>query len=156
MKVFALCLLIWLSAGLQATVAPAIAFGPVLPSFPVIVICAFSAWLSPAGTVVAGFFAGLFQGAVGGVSMGAYVISRTLLGLALGRWNELEYEPGPIATGIITAVSTLLVQALMLVLAPPRDLIEFGFATIGSAIYNGVLAIPLFALLAWAFPRSRR
>jgi rod shape-determining protein MreD len=156
MKVFTICLLTWLAAGMQATLAPAIALGPVLPSFPVIVLCTFSAWLSPVGSVVAGFFAGLLQGAVGGVSMGAYVISRTVLGLALGRWNELEYEPGPIATGIITAVSTLLVQALMLVLAPPRDLIEFGFATIGSAIYNGVLAIPLFALLAWAFPRSRR
>ena len=88
--------------------------------------------------------------------MAAYVVTRTLVGFVVGWFAGMEFE-GNIAVGfIVTAAATLTTQLTFLLLNPRGAIFASVLATIGSAMYNGVLAIPLYALLRKVLDSPRR
>ncbi|RYG35557.1 hypothetical protein EON81_12365 [bacterium] len=146
---------LWLAGGCQATLAPRLGIGGAVPDFPIIVLAVLAPWLPRSGATVLGFFAGLVHGAVAGANLTAYAISRTLTGFGLGSMSSLELEPSVLLAMITAAIATLIAGLISLFLAPPPALTPFILATIGSAIYNGVLAAPAHLILGrLAFPRD--
>jgi len=140
-------LLLWFAGGFQGSVAPHLAIGGVMPDFLLIVLgCVALGGTRKSGSVT-GFFAGLIQGAVAGANIAQYALSRTLVGFFVGWFSTLEYDSNATVALVVVAFTTLTSQLLLMFMAPPPRIFAFLLATIGSAIYNGVLAMPLFALL---------
>jgi rod shape-determining protein MreD len=141
----ALCL--WLAGGFQASLAPRLAIAQVAPDFVLIVLGSVSILSSRRAGTVSGFFGGLIEGGLAGANLTQYVISRSLAGFLTGWLTAWEFEATVIVAFFAVVACTLEAQLLLLFLAPPTRIFAFLLATIGSAIYNGVLAMPLFALL---------
>lgn len=135
-------------AGAMQPLAPRFGFWGMQPDFLLAMLAPLSLLATRRGGLLLGFFAGLIGGALPGANMAHYVISRTVGG-ALGAWvRSLGVEHGPI-TSAATAISmTIAAQLVLMFLAPPARIGAFLGATMGSAVLNGLLAIPLFALIS--------
>lgn len=147
---------LWFAGGCQATLAPSMAIAGASPDFLLIALVVMAPWIARKGATLMGFAAGLLHGAIAGANLTAYVVSRTLAGFFLGSLSPLEMESSVPLSSILAAVTTICVGLVSLFLAPPAAIGPFLLATIGSAIYNGVLAVPVHLMLVWlAFPRER-
>lgn len=148
MKIVAAVLLLWLAGGCQQALAPRVGIAGASPDFVLIAVSVLALFLNRRGGALVGFFGGLVQGAMAGANLAQYVVTRTLAGYGIGWLAMLEFEFNPLVALVVTAASTLFAQLLLMFTAPPPSIAHFLLATIGSAIYNGVLAVPLYALLA--------
>jgi len=138
---------LWMAGGCQQSLAPRMAFAGLSPDFLLISLGCLGLCGSRKSGAVTGFFAGVIQGALAGANMAQYVVSRTLSGFLLGWLNTLEFDANAVVAFFAVFATTILSQLLLMFLAPPPRIIAFLLATIGSAVYNGVLAMPLFMLL---------
>lgn len=138
---------LWLAAGLQAGLAPYLTVLGAAPDFPLIVLTVVCLFASRTAATCLGFLAGLLYGAVAGANLAHYVISRTVTGFGAGWANAIGFEPNVWVAGLAAAVGTLVSQLLLLLLAPPASIPAYLGDTIGSAMVNGVLAMPVYALL---------
>lgn len=148
---------LWVAGGLQRSVAPHLAFGAVTPDFLLVAIGTLALYGSRRSGSIMGFFGGVIQGALAGANMTAYVISRAIMGFAAGSLTALEFEISPLVNAFVVAVGTIGAQFLLMFIAPPASIGPFLLATIGTAVYNGVLAIVYHVLLRRVLnPPSRR
>lgn len=148
MKVFfAALVLLWLAGGCQQAMAPHLALGPVMPDFPLIVVGTLGLFSSRRGGTLLGFFAGLVHGGVIGANLASYTLSRTVAGFLVGWFNDLEFETNPIMAFIATAFLTITANLIHMFGAPPSAIMPYLAATIGVAVVNGVLAMPLYLVL---------
>ncbi len=147
MKVAFVIVLIWVAAILQQALPPHLAILSFRPDFLLVTTVCLSLCMSrPAATGV-GFAAGLLSGAIIGANMTHYIISRCFAGF-VGAWSRrLRFTMNPAVVGLTTAAVFVLAQTLFMFLAAPKNIVGFLGDTIGSAMYNGVLAIPLYALI---------
>jgi rod shape-determining protein MreD len=139
--------LLWFAGAAQSAVAFQISAGGISPDFPLIVVVTVGLFTDRRSGSILGFLAGVIHGAIAGGHMAAYTITRTVIGFLAGWFNGLEFEGNIAVAFIVTAAATLCTQFTFLLLAPRGAILPFLLATIGSAMYNGVLAIPLYALL---------
>ena len=138
---------IWLAAILQQAVAPRLSILGMRPDFLLVVLTPLSLWVPRSTAAILGFFCGFFQGAAAGANLTHYVISRTVAGFA-GSWSRtVGFEINAVVVGVTAFLLTLLAQTVWMFLAAPREVLAFLGDTIGSAMYNGVLAIPVYMLL---------
>ena len=144
---FALAFGVWFLAALQESVAPRIAIGAGVPDFLIAFITVASLYCTPMGSAWLGFASGATFGALAGANLTGYAISRMFGGLAATGFNNLGFKPSPVMMMANAAATTTISQILLFFLAPPPDIGRFLAATIISAMYNGVLAMPLYALL---------
>lgn len=156
-KFFLVALLgLWISAGCERTVAPYIAIGGVAPDLMLVATGCLSLFTHRRGGTLVGFSSGLFQGAVAGANLAAYTISRTLGGFLGGSFNSMGFERSAVLAGVVVAITTLLAQIMLMFIAPTSGIGAFLLATIGMAVYNGVLAMPLYATLRRVFDPPAR
>lgn len=146
---------LWLGAVLQHGLAHHVAVFGVVPDFLLVAMTPVAMLSRPSAALWAGFFCGIAHGAVAGANLAHYVVSRAVAALGLSATNLLGIELSTVAAGVSAAAATLGAQLLLLFLAPPASIGSFLTATIGTAMYNGVLAMPLYALLRRLFrPKS--
>jgi len=142
--VAAVCLYL---AGALQPLAPRFGFWGMRPDFLLAALGPLSLLATRRGGLLLGFAAGVLGGALPGANMAHYVISRTVGG-AFGAWvRSLGFEDGPAVSAATAFALTIVAQLVLMFLAPPARIGAFLGATIGSAVLNGLLAIPLFALL---------
>ncbi|CAN5679680.1 hypothetical protein BH11ARM2_BH11ARM2_21160 [soil metagenome] len=154
-KALVAAIALWMAGGCQATLSPRLGIEGASPDFLLIVLAVLAPWLPRKGAILLGFFAGILHGAVAGANLTAYALSRTIAGFLLGSLGALEMELSVALSMILAALVTMLAGIVSLFLAPPPAIGSFLLATIGSAIYNGVLAAPAhFVLGRLAFPRE--
>lgn len=149
---------LWIAAGLQQGVgAMATIFG-VAPDYLVTAVCVLSLYGNSRSGMVLGFFAGLLTGSISGANLWQYVISRMLAGFATGSIPELRFKNNVAVAASSTVIGTLIAQFSLMFVAPPRLLGPFIGATIGSAMYNAVIAMLLSIVLnrVFAAPRYER
>jgi rod shape-determining protein MreD len=149
----AVCL--WLAEGLQLVASRFGVFG-VSPDFVIVVIVCLSLFSSRAGASGVGFIGGLIQGAAAGSSLAGYVLSRSIVGFCVGWTANAELNKSLYIAPFVAAVATIVGQIILLFTAPTPAIGSFLVATIGSAIYNGVIAVPVFALLRRLLDPPRR
>ncbi|MBS1723754.1 MAG: hypothetical protein JSS66_12465 [Armatimonadetes bacterium] len=101
----------------------------------------------PAVGALTGFVGGLLLGASAGADMTALTATRAVIGFAVSFVAKTGFQTIPITVGLVTAAATLVAQVALLFMAPPPDIGRFLAATMGTAIYNGVVAGLLDALL---------
>jgi rod shape-determining protein MreD len=124
-----------------------LAFGGATPDFLIVTALVAAVFFQPIVAAVLGFVAGLLHGGVTGSDTANFAISRTLVCYAAGYVSRLELEVRPWYVGLTVAAGTVLAYFLMMIPAPPPHVWPYVRDTIFSAMYNGVLAIPLYALL---------
>lgn len=117
------------------------------PDFLLILLSAFGPFMLRGSGGAFGFALGIIQGAIVGANLTHYVISRTLAGFMLGWFNDLRFVPNGAIVAIVAFIATIFAQVVLMFLAPPPSIGGFLGATIGSAVYNGVLVWPVYALL---------
>jgi rod shape-determining protein MreD len=140
-------ILLWIAGAAQQAVAFQVSFGGISPDYPLIVVVTMGLFANKRSGAGIGFIGGAIHGAIAGGHMAAYTVTRTLIGFLIGWFNGMEFEGNTAVAFIVTAAATLCTQITFMLLAPRGAILPFLLATIGSAMYNGVLAMPLYALL---------
>ena len=137
----------WSAICLQVSVAPRIALFGALPDFPLIVLLAFCPAFTRVQAAVFGFFLAVGYGGTIGANLWQCVVSYSISGFVLAWINDYRVTPNvPVmfATGFF---GTILARLLFMFVAAPPGIASYLGATILSALYNGVLVLPLYALL---------
>ncbi len=140
-------LLLWLAGAFQQAVAFQISAGGVGPDFPLIVVVTVALFFDRRSATVFGFIGGAIRGAIAGGHMAAYCVTETVVGYLVGWFAGMEFEGNMVVAFVVTALATVSTQITFLLLTPRGAILPYLAATIGSAMYNGVLAMPLYALL---------
>ena len=146
---------IWIMAILQQVLPDRAAVLGARPDFLLTATLCLGLLIPAPQSIAVGFFTGLFQGAMVGANLAQYIVTRMVSGYVASRVSELEIEIGPPLAALCIAVGTVGAQILMMFLAPPRSLGGFIGDTIETAIYNGVIAMPLFAVLKPLLKKER-
>lgn len=145
--VFVCAVMLWLGAALQQTISPRIDILGARPDFLLTFMSVACLYASRVGGALIGFFTGLAAGANFGANMTQFIFSRTVTGF-LDAWFRLFGVDANLFVASINAIFvTVVAQLLQMFFAPPQGIVAFLGATIGSAMYNGVLAVPVYALL---------
>lgn len=138
---------LWLAGVLQQALAYRwVVFGA-SPDFILIFLAATSVRLNHMPAAWNGFFAGVVQGAVAGANLTHYTISRTATSFLLARLPDFRLETSLALAGVTAFFTTIVGQIVFMFLAAPRPLLGFLGATIGSALMNGVLIVPVFLVI---------
>lgn len=137
---------LWVAGVLQANATMLMVFG-VLPDFLLTTAVVLSAWSGRRTGATIGFFAGLIHGALFSSSIGYYIVSRTCACFGVSWSRKLDIELSYWLIGLTAFLATAFVQAFHLFLPPPQNILRLSLDTIMTATYNGVLAMPLYALL---------
>lgn len=149
--VFVAAILLWIAAGAQQALAHRLNLFGAAPDFLLISVSCLCLFANRIGGALIGFFAGLSMGAVVGANMTQYVFSRTLVGF-FDAWSKaLGLDANLLTAAVNGLLVTVAAQLLQMFFAPPAGITSFLGATIASAVVNGVLAIPVYALLKRIF-----
>ncbi len=138
---------LWLAGGCQEGLAPRLNLGGASPDFLLIVLSVLGLYCKRRQGAFLGFAAGMIEGSLAGANLSAYVLTRTIAGFACASISHFEFEPNPFVAGAVTAVVTVLANLGVMFVSPPGAIFPFVLATIGSAVVNGVLAMPLHLLI---------
>ncbi len=137
---------LWLAAGCQQGLPDRIAVMGARPDFLLLALGVLGLRMRRTDALLLGFLCGLIQGGLSGSQMTIYVFSRTVAGLVVGWLGSLEVESHAVVTCAAVVVVTIVAQLSVMFMAPPASITAYLLATIGSAMYNGVLAVPFYAL----------
>lgn len=111
----------------------------------VIVVVSFGLLSRPAAGALLGFFAGFLYGGIAGVSLAHYIFSLSIVGYLAGVASS--WEPTPRTGMLFVAIGTVVFRLILMFTSPQSEIGSLIQATIMSALYNGVLAWPVYALL---------
>lgn len=100
------------------------------------------------GAALVGFFAGFLHGAVLNASLGMFVASRTFTAVIASKLFSALIDPGPFTAALVVGACSVLAGIFALFLGSPQNILGHLAATIGTAIYNAVLAVPVYWLTA--------
>lgn len=137
---------IWLAACLQA-VAPKLSIAGARPDFLLAAMVVLCLHTRRSGGAALGFCAGFLTGALASASMGYYIVSRSLAGFFASWSRDIKFEHSPWLVFVTAFLATAFALAIKLFLPPARSIYPFVADTLLTATYNGVLAMPLYALL---------
>lgn len=139
--------LLWLGAVLQQALPARLGIFGAIPDFLLLVALTLSHFNRPGPASLIGFTAGLFQGGISGANLVHYVASRVCSSMGLSATVRDSINVTAPVAGLTVAAFTVLARVIVLLLAPDPNITAYLAATIGTAVYNGVIAIPLYALL---------
>lgn len=140
-------LAIWVSAVLQQSVAHRVDIWTATPDFLLVTLSCLCMYASRIGGALIGFLVGLAAGAITGANLSQFIFSRTITGF-LDAWSRsFGLDPNFIAAAVNGFAVTVIAQLILMFFAPPSGIAAFLGATILSAMVNGVLAVPVHALL---------
>lgn len=145
---------IWLVAAASAQIALSerIGLGFARPDFLLLCSIFLSLRREINGAAAVGFFAGFLHGAVLNASLGMLVASRTLTAVIASKLFSALIDPGPFTAALVVGACSLFAGILALFLGSPQNILGHLAATIGTAIYNAVLAVPVY----WLTVRTAR
>ena len=144
-----------LAALLQAAIVPFIAAGDVRPNLPLLVA---ASWAVAAGAAEAcwwAFVGGIAADLLSGGPLGAFAVASLPAGAGVGLGERPLVRPIPVLAGalFITLAAfiagLLYVAVLALVGQPLPDLPALVVATLGGALYTGLLAIAVYPAARW-------
>jgi len=147
--------LLWVGGVLQSGLALHCTIFGATPDFLLAILAPMCLLSSSSRAPAYGFAAGLIQGALSGANLTHYVVSRTIAAYAVARLGKTDLQFSVPLAGLASAGMTLFAHLLLMFTAPPQIIPSFIGDTIGTAVYNGVIAMPVYAFLRrFADPRS--
>lgn len=150
-RILATFMAIFVAAALHQALASRLVIFGARPDFLLVVTAVFSMFTKPVGGILTGALAGVFQGALPTANIAHYTISRALTGFAVAGSTGLRLQPTIGLAAATAALATIFAQLIWMFIAAPSNIGAFLGDTIRTAMYNGVLAMPLYALLRKIF-----
>lgn len=138
---------LWIAGALQEALAPRMAVAGAPPDFPLVALACLALLGERREGTVAGFVAGLLRGVLAGANLSVYAISRAVLGFVLGWIRFAGLVPNGLVAGLAAAAGTLAAQGMLMLAAHRGPVLPFLGGTLFSAMIDGALAMPLYALL---------
>jgi rod shape-determining protein MreD len=118
------------------------------PDFPLIFAFCLGLFTDRRGACLLGFGAGLVSGALTGADITLFVLTRTLIGFLIGWFSTLDLQLNVAVAAFAVIFGSLAVQLLFLFLGGHHGpLTSYLGGTLASSVYNGVIAVPVYALL---------
>jgi rod shape-determining protein MreD len=142
-----LALVFWIAAALEQAAAPSMAVSGARPDLLLVVALTAAVFFEPVWAALIGFLAGAMYGGVSGSDTARYSISYTLVAYGAGYVSRLELDVRPWYVALVVVGGTVLARLLMMIPAPPPEVWPYLRDTIFAAMYNGVLAVPLYVFL---------
>ncbi|MBS1718747.1 MAG: hypothetical protein JSS72_13545 [Armatimonadetes bacterium] len=116
------------------------------PNYLLVLLAIVAIFSDRKGGAIVGFFCGAIEGSLVGINLTHYIASRVITGFILGWMNDLKLQRSVLLAVLTTVGGTLAAQVILMFIAPPPEIIPFLGATIKTAMYNGVIAIPVYVL----------
>lgn len=138
---------LWIGAVFQQAVAPRMSIFGAQPDFLLTILSVLCMYASRIGGGTIGFLAGLFAGAITGANMSQFIFSRTITGFCVAWARSFGLDANSLSAAVNAVIVTVFAQLVLMFFAPPTGIVSFIGATIASAMVNGVLAVPVHALL---------
>ncbi len=138
---------LWISAALQQSMVNRLSLFGMEPDFLLISLACLAMFYDRSGACIIGFLTGALYGAIDFANLTHYVISRTTAGFCAGWSKELNLQGTILVAAVTTALTTVFARLVQMFLVPPSLITPFLGATIRTAVYNGVLAVPVYLLL---------
>lgn len=138
---------LFLLAAIQQAFAARLSIWGAEPDFLLVGAICLSLLADRSRGAIAGFLAGLAHGALAGSNLAAYAASRAVGGFCAS-WSKVGgYEIRPLSVGTVTFAVSILTGVVWMLIGLRSGIGGFLAATIGTAMVNGVLAMPMYALL---------
>jgi len=146
----------WLCGGCQEAAAGRFEILNVAPDFLIALTCVLALMSNSRVGMILGAIAGMLMGGITGANMWQYVLSRMLVGFSAGWIADQRFQTNPAVAGVASFIGTLVGQLVMMFIAPPPAILPFLTATIGSAIYNGVIGMMFCVMIEKLVPAKSR
>ena len=141
---------------LQAAYGSALAIHEARPNLSLttlLIVCLFAD--APTGALL-GFLMGLLEAAYTERYVGSFLVTRSLAGWAVGVLDETIFRDNLLVTLLTAPVGTLLVEGCFFLFAPQPHVLRWADRTLLQALYNGLLALPLYLVLRRIARRGQR
>ena len=129
---------------LHLTIAPRLeAFGA-RPHIGLTVLAVSCLFAGPNLAAYLGMGLGLMEAWAVNRTIGSYLVSRSVTGFAVGATDQRVFRDNVLMAVAAAAVSTLIADMLFYIFVPQQDALRWFTRTLSSALYDAVLAIPVY------------
>ena len=135
------------AAGIQGNLPASMSLFGAKPDLILIVLIAWSLAADPVFGAGLGFAAGLIQGAAVGLSLGSFIVTRTITGFLAGFVTTRLFTDKPFVPVASAASLTLVCEGVFLLANPRLALLAAARIVAGKCIYNAALALLLYWIL---------
>jgi len=141
-------LALWAASVLQLGLSPHLAISVAWPDFPLVIALCLALFSDRRGGALLGFGAGLVTGAITGADVTLFVLTRSVVGFLAGWFGHMDLHLNAAVAAIVVVIGSLAVQLLFLFLGGHHGLLTpYLEGTLATSVYNGVIAVPVYALL---------
>lgn len=137
------------AAGLQGNLPPAVSIMGAKPDLILVVLVSYSLAADPVFGAGLGFIAGLIHGSFVGLSLGSFIVTRTITGFLAGLVNKRVFSENPFVPVLSAIWLTVVCEGLFLLGNPPRDLGLAVRKLIGECIANGIATLLVYYLFSY-------
>ena len=138
---------VYIAAVLDATLAQRVAILGAAPSFLFLLIGQFTMSMTRGKAMMFGFLIGTIQGSLAGSDIQHFIAGGVIGGLICASASTVGFEYSLLAVVSVTTVASLIGLLVHVLVAPPPHVSRALLDTLIGAMYNGVLAVPVYALL---------
>lgn len=138
-----LLLLVVIAAALQGNLTQLIAIKGVQPDLLLVCVVAIGVQSHFEQAAIWGFLVGWLSGSLVGVSLGSFIITRTALAMLLASLEARIFRGNPALWAGCAFVGTLLCETFFYLLSPHASTMRWLYTTLGTAVYNTVLVLPI-------------
>lgn len=147
---------LFIAACLQGGLSQAASAWGAGPSFLLLVLGVYSIRLSRVGAMTLGFFQGLLMGGLVGADVQHFVAGGVIAGLVIASIASQGIDFSLYSAVLFAVVAAVISGSIHTILAPPPHLVAALGDTLLTAVYNGVLAVPVFFLFRKKWALSAR
>ncbi|MER3473391.1 MAG: rod shape-determining protein MreD [Armatimonadota bacterium] len=149
-----LVLLLLFATTLQATVAHRLQIRGVQPDLNKVVLICIAVNTSAQVATTYGFVAGWLMGTMVGMSVGSYLISRMVLGGALGLLELRVFRHNPIVLILSALAGSMLCEAVFFLFSPQQNAPRWVYQATGESVCNLLFVLPISAWVRRILPPS--
>lgn len=135
------------AAGLQGNLPGFISIWGAKPDLVLVVLVSYSLAADPAFGAGLGFVAGLLQGSLVGLSLGSFIITRTITGFLAGLVTTRLFSENPLVPVLSAVWLTVVCEALFLLGNPRPDLIIVARKIAGECLCNAIFTLFVYFAL---------
>ena len=140
-------ILLLIAAGVQGNLPSSISLMGAKPDLVLVVLIAYALASDPVFGAGLGFVAGLIQGSAVGLSLGSFIVTRTITGFLAGFVTTRLFSENPIVPVLSAAWLTLVCEGLLIFVSPRFEWAVSTRIIIGECIYNAFFTLVLYLIL---------
>jgi rod shape-determining protein MreD len=145
-------LLLLVATAVQATFASRLRVYGLQPDFNKVVLTCIAVNTSVHVATAYGFVAGWLMGSVVGMSVGSYLMSRMVLGAALGLLELRVFRHNPIVLIFSALTGSMVCEAVFFLFSPQPNGAQWVYQATGESVYNLLFVLPIAAWVKRLLP----